>query len=313
MIALIIADPHLADRPPSIRTETYTDDMLAKIEFTVDAYGHSVDAVVFAGDVFHVKAPTRTSHALVQRMAKLVKAYGCPVFIVPGNHDMQNDRLDSLERQPLGVLFEAGARQAVGPAAEGLFGVPWLGDFPSELPEYMRDWQNGEEGLMVAHAPIVQPGSTKPYDFIDAYDWAEQMGRAGDVYFGHMHDPDGVFEVPVELVSSTFCNNGALSRGSIHESTLKRKPAVTLYDSSKRGLSVFERIEVPHKPAAEVFRLQEKALEEVKVSRLEEFLSGVEHTELSGLSIEAVISHVEGLGLEPDVLREIRECLEVAS
>jgi hypothetical protein len=128
-----------------------------------------------------------------------------------------------------------------------------------------------------------------------------------------MHDPDGVFEVPVELVSSTFCNQGALSRGSVHEATLKRKPAVTLYDSRKKGTNRFERIEVPHKPAAEVFRLEEKALEATKVARLEEFLSGVEKTELEGLSIEAVLAHVEGLGLDAPVLKEIRECLEVAA
>jgi DNA repair exonuclease SbcCD nuclease subunit len=175
--ALIIADAHLADRPPSIRTETYADDLFAKLVFTVDvAREQRVDAVVYAGDVFHVKAPTRTSHALVQRMARLIKDYGTEVFIVPGNHDMTNDRLESLSKQPLGVLFEAGARMLVGGGiVDQLFGIPWLGDWTAELPSYMQEWQVSDAPLLVTHAPLVQPGDQRPYEIIDAYDWARSM------------------------------------------------------------------------------------------------------------------------------------------
>ena len=106
MRALIVNDPHLADRPPSMRVEGYADHILAKLQFTTTIES---DIVIFSGDVCNLKAPTRTSHALVQRMCDIIRAYNRPVYIVVGNHDMQHDRLESLEKQPLGVLFKAGA------------------------------------------------------------------------------------------------------------------------------------------------------------------------------------------------------------
>jgi DNA repair exonuclease SbcCD nuclease subunit len=47
--------------------------------------------------VFHIKTPTRNSHALVQRTGEVLTSAGLPVLIVPGNHDLSNDRLDSLK------------------------------------------------------------------------------------------------------------------------------------------------------------------------------------------------------------------------
>ena len=90
MKVLIINDPHLADRPPSMRVEGYADHILDKLKFTTTIPS---DIVIFSGDVFNLKAPTRTSHALVQRMCDIIRAYNRPVYIVPGNHDMQHDRL----------------------------------------------------------------------------------------------------------------------------------------------------------------------------------------------------------------------------
>jgi DNA repair exonuclease SbcCD nuclease subunit len=320
MRALIVGDIHLADRPPSIRTDDYAAQILAKLEFTVElAEDRGVDCVIWAGDVFHVKAPTRTSHALVRSVAELGQSYGVPWLIVPGNHDMRHDRLDTLDRQPLGVLFKAGAISLVGEAESNVdihprggafkvFGIPWLYDWAHDLPTYVEEWQTSDAELMVTHAPIVKPGDTRPYDVIDAADWAAAMIRRGAVYFGHMHEADGAFQVD----EFTFCNQGALSRGSVHEMTLSRKPAVTIYDSEELYQRKFLRVEVPHLPAREVFLLAEKDNEEMRTDRLDEFLSGIGETRLDSVSIEAVREHVRGLGLQPAVEREVADCLEVA-
>lgn len=308
MKALLVGDIHLADRPPSIRTETYADDIVAKLEQTVElAEEHEVDFVVWAGDVFHVKTPSRTSHRLVQRAADIVKAYPVPCLIVPGNHDMQHDRLESLSSQPLGTLFKAGAAPLVGDYEGVVFGIPWLYDWRRELLGYMDRWQESEARLMVTHAPLVPPGQSRPYEVIDAEDWAELMGRFGDVYYGHIHDPDGAFSVDVDGEGwYGFCNQGAVSRGSVHESTLRRAPAVTVYDFERAWV----RIELEHKPAREVFRLEEKELGEAKTARLDEFLTSVERTSFAGLTVEAVLAHVETLGVEQRTKELLAEVLE---
>jgi hypothetical protein len=315
---IIINDPHLADRPPSIRTETYAEDIFAKLDWVADyAVSNRVHHIVFSGDLFHVKTPSRTSHALVQRMCDYVNQAEFQTYIVPGNHDLSHDRIDSLDRQPLGVLFKAGAELLDGESlvfgpGGGLFGIPWLQDWERDLPDYMERWEKSTAQLMVTHAPIVPPGQTRPSFTIDAERWVDMMVRPGYVAHGHQHDPDGIYDVwggepPTDgAFRWTFANEGALSRGSIHESTLTRKPAVTLWDSS----TGFERIEVPHKPAAEVFKLASHYVEEARAERLDEFLDQIGSTVLERVHVEKILADLKDRGIEGAVLREVEECLE---
>jgi DNA repair exonuclease SbcCD nuclease subunit len=290
-----------------MRVEGYADQILDKLKFTTTIES---DIVIFSGDVFHLKAPTRTSHALVQRMCDIIRAYDRPVYVVPGNHDVQHDRMESLEKQPLGVLFKAGAIP-LDYEVDGVFGVPWLSDWRRELPLYMKPWRNSKATLMVAHAPIVQHGVNKPYEVIDAHDWAQQMGRGGHVAFGHMHDPDGVFGEFDEAQEWLFVNEGALSRGSLNEAALSRKPAVTLYDSEgDEPGTIFRRIEVPHLLAEKVFRVAEKSADTEREDRLEAFLDSIGTTTLEAVSVEGVISDLRSKGLRREVLAEIEDIFE---
>ena len=247
MRALAIGDIHLADRPPSIRTETYTQDILDKIEHATQiAVEQKCEAIVCAGDVFHIKSASRNSHALVQRTGEVLRKAGLPVLIVPGNHDLQQDRLDSLRKQPLGTLAKMqGIDLLIGPHPEfPLFGLPYLHDWQALLVPWMkkyRAWADEQKGedfdfwpLMVTHAPIFPPGEEPPYEFISADQWAGLMEGKGDVYSGHIHDPHGAYRVG----GVWFCNMGAISRGSLHEKTLKRVPRVSIWDSERsRGSS----------------------------------------------------------------------------
>jgi DNA repair exonuclease SbcCD nuclease subunit len=130
---LLLSDLHLSDKPPSSCTDSYTDDLFGLLEQTAKiARRRKVAAVCWAGDVFHIKTPSRTSHELVNRTKDLIDAYPCPVFIVPGNHDIRHDRLDSIDSQPLGALFRRHALRLEGWAGYdadteyALYGVPWL-------------------------------------------------------------------------------------------------------------------------------------------------------------------------------------------
>ena len=106
---LLLGDIHLADRPPSSCTETYLEDLFDLLEQTVTLESElECDGTIWSGDVFHVKAAARNSHRLVQRTIELGNRYK-QWGIVTGNHDIENDRLDSLAKQPLGVLFKSGA------------------------------------------------------------------------------------------------------------------------------------------------------------------------------------------------------------
>jgi DNA repair exonuclease SbcCD nuclease subunit len=332
---LLTSDLHLADRAPSSCQDGYADDLFDLLHQTVKvARKRKVKAVVWAGDIFHVKAPSRTSHGLVNRAIDLIHTYPCPVFIVPGNHDIRHDRLESLDSQPLGTLFRRGARRLEGWADDEtgalefpLYGVPWLsaygdygaydGDEPHspdemQLAEAMRDYRDPTDGeferpvLVVAHAPLYPLGKESPYEYFPADRWAEEMGGAGSVFYGHVHPCHGVYEAG----GVTFCNHGALSRGSLHESELTRQVGCTLWDSET---GEFEFVPLDAKPASEVFRLTERQQVTDMQGRLDDFLSSVGSTSLEAVSVESVIEHIRTLKLGRDAEDLAAELLTEAS
>lgn len=301
----IVNDIHATRRPPSSCTDSYWPDLLDLMRQTVDvAVQREVSAVVWAGDVFHHKAPSRTDHAVVRSLIEVGQAYPCPWAIVPGNHDIQYDRLASIDvTQPLGVLFRAGARRLEGwggPDEDSrldLYGVPWLQDWSEQgIAGALDGWRGESYGcsLVVTHAPIYPPGREPRYEGAEctpASWWAEAMGGFGYLAYGHIHEPHGVWQHG----GVTFCNFGALSRGSLDEYNLNREVGVTLWDTDAAGPAAFEFVPLRARPAADVFRLQEH--DEVVTARrsLETFAAGVGAVSLSLLSVESVAALIRAL------------------
>ena len=319
MKALLIGDVHLADRPPSVRRDTYAEDILDKLRWCVqEAVRREADVIIQDGDLFHVKAPVRTSHGLVQRVHEVIMSSHIPWIIVPGNHDMQHDRLDSLSSQPLGALCRMeNVSLLLGPHDFlPIFGLPYLADWQDGLPKWLTLWrkfadtvrlERDDWPLLVTHAPIFPPGIEPPYDYIAADEWAELMEK-GTCLYGHIHDYHGIYQ-PLTNTPVTMINVGSISRGSLHENTLARAPKVVWYDAGKT-----EILDVPHKPASEVFMLEDHQRVTEETKRMTDFLEGVESQEFTSISsVEEVRSHVLTLGLNPATVKVIDDLVEWAS
>lgn len=312
---LLMGDLHLMDKAPRNATESYTDDILEILDFTAKLEKTlQLDAVVWAGDIFHHKQPGRTSHKLVLKAIEAANKYR-RLYIVTGNHDITNDRLDSLNQQPLGVLLEGSNALELDGWASGLpvAGIPWQQDWMKEgaverAVERLRRVP-GEDftgRLVVTHAPIYPPATAdeQNWEVLPAFEFAKAMDGTGSVYYGHIHEDHGIYEVS----GTTFCNVGAISRGSLTEYNLQRGVKAALW-TPEHG---FLEIDLPHKPAEEVFHLAEASMVKDKKISDERFLTEVGSTRIEISSTAGVISHIEQLDeIEPAVKKTAIELLEL--
>jgi DNA repair exonuclease SbcCD nuclease subunit len=307
---LLCGDLHLSDKAPSNCSDYYNDDLFVMLEEVVEiASLRSVSAVVFAGDIFHLKQANRTSHRTVQRMIDIIHSFVCPVYLVVGNHDVTHDRVDSIyETQPFGVLLKAGARLLDGWSSDfPLYGVSWQQDW-QDASKAFTDWtiRANSHSLLVTHAPIYPPGRELPWENILASTIATWMNNTGYCYYGHVHPCHGSFEVD----DVVFCNQGALSRGSLHEEDLTRKPAVTIWYSDRDGVDAFERVAIASAPPPErVFRLAECEAKTDYRDRLDLFLNAVRQSQVSVTSVESVLAQIRSMGLPGECVMLAEEVL----
>ena len=323
--AIIVGDVHISDVAPSGRVSTYKEDILAKLEFCVNTANAKNLPLIFAGDIFHVKAPNKNSHKLVQQVHEVIKPVKAGAWFLPGNHDMSNDRLDSLEKQPLGALCRMENMNLLlgwDERLPGICGIPYLTEFDWE-DQRIYEYEEPEWGLaiqrffeqydylpshvyndlIVTHAPIFKAGDEPIYNYIPASDWADWWSHDGptSTYYGHIHECHGAYWENGHY----FCNQGALSRGSLSESSITRKSAITLWAGNK-----FTRIEVPHKAPEEVF-LFDKAIERAaRKATAQSFSEAFESAKLNFLTTDEIIASLRPRVSTPKVLKVIENALE---
>jgi DNA repair exonuclease SbcCD nuclease subunit len=331
MKILLINDVHLTNPNsyPSSCTPAYTDDIFDLLyQANEVAREYECSLICQLGDLFHIKTPGRNSHQLVQRTIKWATDAPVPVWVVPGNHDLLNDRLESLNQgQPLGVLYASGAVQnATGYLAlqEGrnddvdveipIYGIPWQQFWDAEqsvadraVKEALSNfYPEDTPQLIVTHAPFFPPGVNPAYEHYSTEKFSQLVNPSGksnvQVIYGHIHDWHGEYVVN----GVRFANYGALSRGSFTESNLTRPVGVTIWDSVTGR---FEFVPLQAKPAEQVFRVKE--ITKVKTAQLQfdAFLASVGQSSIEITSTESVLDKVRSMKLGKDIERVIEELL----
>lgn len=319
MKVVLVNDIHLSDRAPSSCTDTYLDDLFALLEQTVAKCVLHGAVCVWAGDVFHYKTPSRTSHTTMTRLIALARRYPHGLWIVPGNHDLANDRISSLPHQPLGVLFASGAAtQLDGPCTRtgppvAVYGIPWqmrwnddsVAAIGAQFREHMRGYTLPYPPLVVTHAPFYPPGRELPYENYPTEAFAAALGQPVVVHYGHVHEPHGVYLAG----GSVFSNCGALSRGSLHEHNLTRPVQVAVWDPDA-GRIWHEDLDA--RPADEVFRLEQAAAVKQVEARLNVFLEQIGSTRIEITSLEQVMDHIRSLHVGAAVEKAVHQLLTEA-
>lgn len=312
-------DTHVADKGP----ESWKGDYPAEIWSNLEQIGafarkYRAEAVLDGGDYFHVKAPTRNSHALVAKTAEIHATYPCPVFCIEGNHDMVYNNLDSIERQPLGVLYASGVFQHLREhvfESDGIrtrvVGVPYS---PFRTLEELRKIrkQPGDTFLIaVVHALAGKNPPAHVEEFFNepVFRYSDLVFDDGpDVWaFGHWHRDQGI-----ECIDGRFfVNQGAVSRGALSKENLERIPKVALIELCSSGVTV-GALELKVAPASEVFDLEKKERLERESDSIEEFVRTIQ----ASAAVDPAASIEDAMASCGDFARDVhdlaREYLEAA-
>jgi len=289
---LFVGDIHQTHISPSIRTETYAEDIFAKLEATVEiAKREEVNGVIWMGDVHHNPHPFKVSHEITKRISQLAKSYEVPLWVLVGNHDILNGVLEEAwTRQPIALLDEVENvtllgwdRTEIHPnvSVHPIPGVPHL-----EIDYYKIKGRKTHYDIILAHQSIARPGSEPPFSHVKAEEVAAISG-ANYVAYGHLHGNDGHYKIG----DTTFANYGSICRGSIDKSDLTKIPTVYTLEL-KDGIETITPFVLPYKPAEEVFRLEQHV--EKKEAKLEfsKYVKSLMDISVEKFSVDGVVSHL---------------------
>lgn len=319
MISFIFrTDVHVSDKSPSSWKGDYPSEIWSNLEQVGKiADNQVVTAILDGGDFFHVKAASRNPHNLIYRTAQIHKAYPCPTFCVEGNHDIAYNNLDTLDRQPLGVLYATGVfehlREKVftdGHHQVRVVGVPYS---PFRTVGELRAIQKqpGDTHLIaIVHALAGENPPPMVEDFFNepVFRYEDLVTENGpDVFcFGHWHKDQGI----VKVGRSTFVNQGALSRGALINENLIRTPKVALIKATDSGVTV-ESIPLSVAPAADVFDLERKERVETEAKNIDLFVKRLQSDAAFDASA-GIEKNVESLGFAADVKELVLKYLDQA-
>lgn len=106
MKILHITDSHGTVKSPESRTDLFYLTFLRKLaEITYIVKLQKIDMVLHTGDLFH---SSRVSNKFMGQVAEIIQGWGVPLYVVPGNHDIDGYTIDTIDQTSLGLLAKTG-------------------------------------------------------------------------------------------------------------------------------------------------------------------------------------------------------------
>jgi len=310
------ADFHFCDHSPSSRKDDYVETLFGKLEqIRVLCKKTESKFLLIPGDLFHIKTASKNSHRLVQRLMKKFEqfhSFDCRPVLIAGNHDLSFSNLESLEKQPLGVLLSSGCIEGLVRSSDNSwmkneviyehsnfkirivgcsFGEPGSGTLESlTFKKKDEDWL-----LCMAHtfaSPLRGNFFGSP-----VLGYQDMLNLGPDIFiFGHLHKDQGVQTISEKY----FVNVGAVTRGSISEDDVKRKPKICVLKINQNSVQVTP-ICLRIKPAEEIFDLGLKQQEDLRSKEINAFIEMLSKEDQT--QSEDVKKHLKDLSFE-DIVKE---------
>lgn len=275
-------DVHVMDRSPISWKGDYPAEIWNNLrQIGVLAKTHEVTAVLDGGDYFHIKAASRNPHSLVVRSAEIQAEYPCPTWCVEGNHDIHHNNLNTVDKQPLGVLYATNTFQHLreqvfedGDLRIRVIGVPYSQTRTLNELRLLRKKPGDTYLIAIVHAlaGLHPPPHVEEFFGESVFRYSDLIFPDGpDVWnFGHWHRDQGI----VTLDGCTFVNQGAVSRGALIRENLERTPKVGLLEATPAGLTATS-IPLNVLPATEIFDIDRKERQDEQVQQINAFIEEI--------------------------------------
>lgn len=313
MITLVTrSDIHLSDNSPKSRTDDYKESIFNKLLLIGKiANSLSADAVLDAGDLFHVPAASKNTHALVKRVIEIQKTYNMGTYVLPGNHDLQMGSYDSLSKQPLGVLFASGIVSPLWGDNEFVLvkdgikvrvvGVPY--NHKPSISDFDIKKKDEDILICVTHAMVAKDGTFAwkgEYETEPIFSWEQLSNFEPDIFFGgHWHRDQGA----MLYNGKWFIYLGSIARGSLSHDNIGRIPRIGVINISRDGnevRSVVKTCTLPVPASDLVFNMEQHAEVVNLRSRISDFVA-----KLTSQSFDQASSPIEAIKNRTDLSPEI--------
>lgn len=236
---IIIGDTHLKCNSPVSRKDNYPITILNKLEYLSNiAKNYKCKNFLMLGDVFDSPNTSLPYLATVINTFKKIHDNGITVYTIVGNHDLKNNRMDSLQSTALGILIATGYVKLA--PRELIIDSTLFRCY--NYPEKLETKQNsGLYEVCIAHLY---------YEFGLANDSLTSNDVKALNYdamiLGHLHVP-----CDTETIGNTILYRpGSLSRSTSEPYNKLRTPRVLLFNCGKCKAAY---LEVACEPSSSVF------------------------------------------------------------
>ena len=238
---IFIGDTHLKATSPVSRTDDYPSAILNKLEWIASiSTAYNTKTLIILGDVFDTPATTLPYLSTVINTLKAIKNTGIEIYTLVGNHDIKNNRMDSLPSTALGILVATECLRLL--PRELKIGDTLFRSF--HYPEGVTPKASDDYEVCVAHLY---------YDFnmlSDSFSESDILRLQYDaMILGHYHVPCN----DLTIGKTTIYRPGSLSRGTSELYNKTRTPRILLFNCDNHKA---EYIDVECRQGSEIFANQ---------------------------------------------------------